>query len=252
MGLSADAEPTQARYRLAGSLFPIAGRNSRDWAGVGRVGYSVLRWVIRQYLRALFGLSVTGEANVPAAGPVIFAANHASQMDPIVLEGALPRRCAFLAAAELLTMPVLGALVRPFHPVPINRRRFDRRAIRACLDRLGRGEALSIFPEAKISTDGKLQAPRDGLAFIAYHAGVPVIPIGVRGTYQVWPLGTRVPHRGKITVHIGTPIFPKGTPTRENQAALTSRLMDAIAGLAGARLHPGWPGREDRPSSVAG
>ncbi len=214
-------------------------------------GYAATRWFFRGVLRRGFGLRVAGEEHVPAAGPVILAANHASQMDPIVLAAAVPRRCTFLAAAELLTMPVLGALIRPVRLVPVKRGRFDRHAIQECLARLGRGEALVIFPEGKISRDGSLQPPHDGLAFIAYHAGVPIIPIGMRGTYQVWPLGTRVPHRGHIAVHVGTPIFPEGRPTREHQTALTSRVMDAIAGLAGERLHPGWPGRQHQPGRAA-
>ncbi len=200
------------------------------------MGYAAVRWVLRQVLTLSFGLKVTGEDHVPARGPVIIAANHASQMDPLVLAAALPRRVTFLAAAELLMMPVLGPLVRPFHPVPIKRGRFDRHAIKECLEHLGRGEALVIFPEGKISIDGRLQPPHEGLAFLAYHASVPVIPMGLNGTYQVWPLGTRVPHHGKIVVQIGKAIMPEGAPTRENEAVLTARLMEAIAGLAGEPL----------------
>lgn len=210
-------------------------------------GYAAVRWVLRQVLTLSFGLKVTGEDNVPTRGSVILAANHASQMDPLVLAAALPRRVTFLAAAELLTMPVLGAFVRPFHPVPIKRGRFDRCAITACLEHLGGGEALVIFPEGKISVDGRLQPPHAGLAFLAYRAGVPVIPLGLRGTYQVWPLGTRVPHHGKIVVQIGKAIMPEGAPTRENEAALTARLMEAIAELAGEPLPP-----EARPASPGG
>ena len=164
---------------------------------------------------------------------MILAANHGSQIDPIVLAAAMPRRCTFLAAAEVLTMPVLGTLVRPFNLVPIKRGRFDRRALKDCLDRLGRGEALAIFPEGKISTDGRLQPAHDGLGFIAYHARVPIVPVGITGTYKVWPLGTRRPHRGTITVQIGEAIEPEGVPTREHESALTARVMAAISRLSG-------------------
>ncbi|HEX4835072.1 MAG TPA: lysophospholipid acyltransferase family protein [bacterium] len=195
--------------------------------------YAVLRWVMRHILRLFFGLTVTGTEHIPVRGPVILAANHPSQMDPLVLLAAVPRRFAVLAAAEVLTMPVIGPLVRPFRPVPIKRGRFDLGAIKECLHRLGCGDALLIFPEGKISTDGRLQPPHDGPAFIASRAGVPIIPIGVSGTYQVWPLGTRVPHRGQITVNVGLPIVPEGGSTRTDQGALTARVMAAIADLAG-------------------
>ena len=196
-------------------------------------GYSALRWFFRGILGLGFGLGVTGEGHVPAGGPAILAVNHGSQIDPIVVAAAVPRRCTFLAAAELLKMPVLGALIRPFRLVPVERGRFDRRAIQGCLARLERGEALVIFPEGKISTDGNLQPARDGLAFVAARARVPVIPIGIAGTYQVWPLGTRIPRRGRITVRIGEAIVPPRAPSRRDQSALTARVMDAIIRLSG-------------------
>jgi 1-acyl-sn-glycerol-3-phosphate acyltransferase len=195
--------------------------------------YAALRWVFRGILTLGFGLRVTGEKHIPPSGPVILAANHRSQIDPVVVAAAVPRRCTFLAAAELLTMPVLGALIRPFRPVPIKRGRFDRGAIQECLARLEHGEALVIFPEGKISTDGRLQPAHDGLAFLATQARVPIVPIGIAGTYEVWPLGTRMPRRGRIVVRAGEAFLPGGAPTRRDQSALTARVMQAIRGLSG-------------------
>jgi 1-acyl-sn-glycerol-3-phosphate acyltransferase len=192
-------------------------------------GYSLVRRFFRGILNVGFGLTITGAGHVPTTGPVILAANHGSQIDPIIVAAAVPRRCTFVAAAELLALPVLGTLIRPFRVIPVKRGRFDRRAIAECLARLERGEALVIFPEGKISTDGTLQAVHDGLAFVASKARVPIIPMGIAGTYKVWPLGTRIPRRGKITIRIGEAIIPAGAPTRDRQSALTSSVMDAIA-----------------------
>jgi 1-acyl-sn-glycerol-3-phosphate acyltransferase len=198
----------------------------------GMDGYAALRLVFRGILDLGFGLQVTGEKHIPSSGPVILAANHRSQIDPVVVAAAVPRSCTFLAAAELLTMPVLGALIRPFRPVPIKRGQFDRGAIQECLVRLGRGEALVIFPEGKISTDGRPQPAHDGLAFLAAQARVPIVPIGVAGTYEVWPLGTRMPRRGRIVVRAGEAFVPGGAPARRDQSALTARVMEAIEGLS--------------------
>ncbi|HET9001756.1 MAG TPA: lysophospholipid acyltransferase family protein [bacterium] len=231
--------------------------NASPWtrAGLGAIWYGVLRWILKGLLTLCCRLEVIGEKHIPDCGPVILAANHASQMDPLVLGAAIQRRFTFLAAAELLTMPILGPLVRPFHPVPVRRGRFDLGAIRECLENLRRGGALLIFPEGKISTDGRLQPPHEGLAFLAHHTGVPVIPIGIRGTYQVWPLGTRWPHRGRITVHIGSAIVPDRRSHRETRDVLTARVMEAIADLAGetrsARAEP-TNGRGGRMAPATG
>lgn len=197
-------------------------------------GYAALRWVFKNILGLGFGLEVTGAEHIPTDGPVILAANHRSQIDPLVLAAAVPRRCAFLAAAELLTMPILGTLIRPFRAVPIRRGQFDRGAIEECLARLERDEALVIFPEGKISRDGRSQPPRDGLAFLAGRTRVPIVPVWIAGTYEVWPLGTRMPRRGRITVRAGEAIVPVEAPTRGEQSALTARVMEAITRLSGA------------------
>jgi 1-acyl-sn-glycerol-3-phosphate acyltransferase len=200
--------------------------------------YSLVRLFFKGILNVGFGFTITGADHVPATGPVILPANHGSQIDPVIVAAAVPRRCTFLAAAELLEMPVLGTLIRPFRAIPVKRGRSDRRAIAECLARLQRGEALVIFPEGKISTDGTLQPAHDGLAFMASKARVPIVPIGIAGTHKVWPIGTRIPRRGKITVRIGEAIVPAWAPTREGQSALTSRVMDAIALLSCGAIAP--------------
>ncbi len=220
----------------AGGHLPNARSSVRQ--GLGAMGYAVLRWVMKGLLTLCFRLRVTGAEHIPARGPVIFAANHPSQMDPLVLGAAIPRRFTFLAAAELLTMPVLGPLVRPFRPVSVRRGQFDIRAIKDCLEHLRQSDALLIFPEGKISRDGRLNPPHEGLAFLAHRGGVPVIPVGVKGTYQVWPLGTRSPRHGTITVQIGSAIVPDRASGPKTQAALTERVMAAIAALAGESWTP--------------
>jgi 1-acyl-sn-glycerol-3-phosphate acyltransferase len=200
-----------------------------------RFRYAAVRFLFRTILKLGFGLTVTGEQHVPRRGPVILASNHRSDIDPIVLACSVARRCTFLAAAELLARPGLGRLIRPFPVVPIRRGRFDRRAIEECLARLDRGEALVIFPEGNIAADGGPQSAHDGLAFLAARAGVPIVPVQIMGTHEVWPSGSAWPRRGRITVCIGAAIIPGTAPSRREQSALTARVMGAITRLtAGA------------------
>ena len=197
------------------------------------IGYAAVRWAFRGILRLGFGLAVTGEQYIPPTGPVILAPNHRSDIDPVVMAAAVPRQCTFLAAAELLTRRVLGPLLRPFRVVPIQRGRFDRGAIEECLRRLERGEALVVFPEGTIGPDGHPQPAQDGLSFLAIRSHVPIVPVAITGTHEVWPSGTRLPRRGKITVHFGRAIVPTPAATRRDQSALTARVMEAITGLCG-------------------
>jgi len=196
-------------------------------------GYWACRWIARGILKLRFGLEVAGEEHIPGRGPIILAPNHGSHIDPIVVAAAVPRRCTFLVAEGVLTTRIVGAIVRRFPFVMLKRGRSARRAIRECLTRLEHGEALIIFPEGEVSTDGGLQPANDGLAFIASRAGIPIIPVGITGTYKVWPIGTRIPHRGKITVRFGEAIPSAVSQTRGCQSAFTAGVMRVISGLSG-------------------
>lgn len=181
------------------------------------------------------------ERNIPPTGPVLLAPNHRSDIDPVVMAAAVPRRCTFLAAAELLTRPILGPLIRPFRVVSVQRGRFDRDAIEESLRRLERGEALVVFPEGTIGAGGSPQPAQDGLSFLAIRAHVPIIPVAITGTHEVWPSGTRLPRRGKIIVHFGQAIVPTPAATRRDRSALTARVTAAITALMRQASMPQGP-----------
>jgi 1-acyl-sn-glycerol-3-phosphate acyltransferase len=71
---------------------------------------------------------------------------------------------------------------------------------------LDRGDCVGIFPEGKISPDGKIQRFRAGIALVAARSGAPVVPLGIRGAFDSIPRHRKLPRRGAITVHVGTPL----------------------------------------------
>ena len=107
----------------------------------------------------------------------------------------------------------------------------------AALAVLQEGRAFGIYPEGTRSRDGRLYKGRTGVAWLALTAGVPVVPVGVRGTDRVQPIGTSFPRLGAhVTVRFGTPISPEPyvrMPAGKARRALTDEVMDAIAALSG-------------------
>ncbi|HBQ87678.1 MAG TPA: 1-acyl-sn-glycerol-3-phosphate acyltransferase, partial [Syntrophomonas sp.] len=104
---------------------------------------------VRDLVRFLFyflGLKIEGVRNLPAQGPVIIAANHVSNWDPVLVGISFKRPVHFIAKAELFTNPVLGKLLTGLNAFPVKRGTPDRRAIRQALDILDMGEVLGIFP----------------------------------------------------------------------------------------------------------
>jgi len=82
-----------------------------------------VRRLIRVYFHLFYGFKVTGLENVPTAGAIIVAANHASALDPLALGAACPRPLRFMAKAELFDNPILALILRGLRAFPVKRGR---------------------------------------------------------------------------------------------------------------------------------
>jgi 1-acyl-sn-glycerol-3-phosphate acyltransferase len=71
------------------------------------------------------------------------------------------------------------------------------------MDALDRGEVVTLFPEGTRSRDGELQEPQRGAGLIWKKAGVPVIPVYIEGSYEIFPPGAKFPRPGKVVIHVG-------------------------------------------------
>jgi 1-acyl-sn-glycerol-3-phosphate acyltransferase len=170
--------------------------------------------------------------NVPATGGVIIAANHQTYLDPFWLGGPVPLYSRFLAWDKVFDWPVAGKLMRLLGAWPLQVQKGDRRAIRRSLQWLRGGGALVIFPEGGRSfSDGRMQEFKVGAARLALEAGVPVLPITIRGGHRVWPRDRRWPRLGRVEIiyhplHHLTPL--PGEDTRQTARRETDKLYEII------------------------
>lgn len=206
--------------------------------------YETMRFAVPPLARAIWRPVVEGVDRVPREGPVILASNHLSFADSVVIPVVAPRRVVFLAKEEYFTSPGLkGRLSKAWFEalgmVPLSRD--DTASALASLDTalevLGRGHALGLYPEGTRSRDGRLYRGRTGVAQLALMSGAPVVPVGLHGTDELQPVGSRVPRLAKVTVRFGEPIEPAGeydgvAPGRARRD-LTDRVMTAIQELSG-------------------
>lgn len=191
-------------------------------------GYRLLRAAVRGLLRVGWGLRAGGLDRLPPA-PYVLAPNHGSEIDAVVLAAVLPFRPTVLAARDLDRFPVLFRIIRWFDPVFVRRGGLaDVGSIKACIARLRAGEVLAIFPEGRVVQGGALGPFHPGAAFVALRAGVPLVPVALRGLERMWPLGARWPRPSRIAVRIGDPVHPR--PSEEAEE-LTARLKEAIETL---------------------
>jgi 1-acyl-sn-glycerol-3-phosphate acyltransferase len=165
--------------------------------------YSFARGLLR-FLFCLLGLKIQGAHNLPAHGPVIIAANHVSNWDPVLVGISLPRPIHFMAKAELFTNPILGKLLTKLNAFPVKRGTADRRAIRQALDILGNNDVLGIFPEGERKKDeGMVTSAQTGVAMLALKSGAPVLPVACIGSGRNIPTGWINP----LVVRIGKPLL---------------------------------------------
>ena len=206
--------------------------------------YTVVHRVVAPVTKAVWRPTVTGLDNVPAEGGVLLASNHLSFVDSVVIPVVVPRKVVFLAKADYFTGPGLtGRLSKAWFEglgmLPVDRD--DARAaidsLDTALEVLGRGEAFGLYPEGTRSRDGRLYRGRTGVAHLALTAGVPIVPVGLRGTQDLQPVGARLPRLAKVSVAFGAPIEVAGeydgVPLGRARRDLTDRVMAAIAELSG-------------------
>jgi len=180
----------------------------------------------RVFLR-LAGLPVLvrGVQNIPP-GPVVLTANHTSYLDALVLVSILgPRNCSFIAKREFLANPLMRLLLTGFGCVFVER--FDVQAAAGHADELAeaakRGQSLAIFPEGTLLRRPGLMPFRTGAFQVAAQAGIPVVPVAMRGVRSVLRDGTWYARRHPMAVTFGAPIAPDG-----NDWNAAVRLRDRV------------------------
>jgi 1-acyl-sn-glycerol-3-phosphate acyltransferase len=195
----------------------------------------VLRFLIHQIgINFLLRLDqVSGVENVPATGPAILFFNHIALVDPVVIMHCVPRNIVPLAKIEVYNYPVIGIFPKLWGVIPVKREEFDRQAVRGALDVLRAGEIMLIAPEGTRSP--QMQTAKEGLAYLATRANVPLVPVGIDGT-PLYPSlrGSKSWRTAGVNVRFGAPFRFRNlttSPTREQLHQMTQEAMYAIAAL---------------------
>jgi 1-acyl-sn-glycerol-3-phosphate acyltransferase len=182
-------------------------------------------------------LQVSGRRHIDRQRRYIVMANHQSALDIPVLLAVLPvaLRITFWAKKSLFSIPVVGWAMRAMGYVPIDRvqRVTAGSMFFASLDLSRRGRSVLVFPEETYATcESLLPFQRGGFLF-ALRTGLPVLPIGIKGTRRALPPDSHTVHPTTILVRIGRPIETAMLrPSDRN--GLTEQVRTTLIELAGA------------------
>jgi 1-acyl-sn-glycerol-3-phosphate acyltransferase len=213
-----------------------AGAASCLWDRSGKSVREVARfWGVNMCRVCGVTVSVQGGENVDWDSPLVVMANHQSHFDIPVIYASLPRSFGMLAKKELFRVPVFSAAMRGMRCVPIDRenRRQSLQSLRDAAEQVRSGKSIVVFPEGTRSPDGRIQDLKKGPFHLAEMAGVPVVPVGIRGTRLVVPKNGVLVRPAEVVVSVGTPIpvDPTGPGERERLRAIVRAELASLSAL---------------------
>jgi long-chain acyl-CoA synthetase len=189
---------------------------------------------------------VEGLEHLPRRGPYLICPNHQSYLDPFVILAVLPYRMArqlfFVGASEYFQSPLTRWLARQTNVLPVDPDASLVSAMQAGAHGLRQGRVLMLFPEGERSIDGSVKTFKKGAAILSHHLQAPLVPVALRGVFEVWPrnrpLAWRrlLPGSGtRVHIVVGPPVVPAPPSdtgsAEEAYVALTGRLRSAVSEL---------------------
>ena len=163
-------------------------------------------------------VEVVGSEKLDWRRTYIFMCNHVSNLDPPIVIPVMPRRTSVLVKKELFRVPLLGWAMRLASLVPVDRRNREAAiaSLRFAADVLRSGVNMTIWPEGTRSPDGRLLPFKRGPFHLAMETGVPIVPITLAGTHEIWRKGEFAIHPGTATVVFHEPIDPAAYASLED------------------------------------
>lgn len=170
-----------------------------------RLFYACVKMLGGLVLGALFAVRVHGRHNIPKEGPFVLVINHEGYLDSFFTLTLLPRKVSYLAKNTEFKSRAACWVMRQLRVIPVRRHETDPSVVRNALRVLQAGEPVGIFVEGERTWDGRALPPKVGTVRFLVRAGVPIVPVRIRGSFEVLPRWDSHLQRHKVTLTVGRP-----------------------------------------------
>ena len=196
----------------------------------------IVKGILSLYMLPFHHLRLVGAQHIPPRGPLLVVLNHGSLLDVPALMVLDPfPDTSTVVKAEMFSLPIVGWILRQWGAIPVERAGRDSTSIRSMLGVLRAGGVLAVAAEGTRTRSGHLEAINPVLARIAASADVPILPVGIGGSFDALPPGRIFPRPRPITVRAG-PLFrlERGT----DAATAAQRIRAEIARMLPPEMQP--------------
>jgi 1-acyl-sn-glycerol-3-phosphate acyltransferase len=216
---------------------------------MNRIVSSFCHIFIKPTVKILFIKEVKGWENIPK-GNFILAPNHSSHLDQLAAGYVcVPRKFHYIGQIDRYTGTdriLLNILYFIAGVIRVHRKNEEskKEAVEKSIEVLKKGASLVIYPEGTRTRNGEIGEGKPGIAKIFLKTGVPILPVGIKGTFELMPPGTGFPKiKREVKINIGKPLFfeeelEKAKNLNEDSIEyqeilekITKRVMDEIKNL---------------------
>ena len=185
--------------------------------------YQIVKWVTKVITFIIYRVKVVGKENVIKGKGCIYASNHLSNYDVVVLTDSVPVSFHFMAKKEMFKSKFFSFWLDKLNAFPVDRHGADISAMKEAIKKLRAGKALLLFPQGTRVKNGGMGKAKGGVISFAIQAKVPVVPIRIDASYKLF---------SKITITIGKPItyetYYMSKPDGEKLKELSTDLLNTI------------------------
>ncbi|MDQ6802650.1 MAG: 1-acyl-sn-glycerol-3-phosphate acyltransferase [Acidobacteriota bacterium] len=185
-------------------------------------------------------LSVEGTEVIDRKQRYILVANHSSYFDIPCVFVAIPQPIRFMAKISLFKIPIFGWAIARAGFIPIDRknRRTAVKSFEKAVDRIRKGNTVVVFPEEGRSRERAMRPFQRGGFLLALRSGLPILPVAIVGTYDVYRADATRVTPGPVIVRVGTPIPTEGLTVRDKDRLLNESREQISRMLYGEQPPP--------------